>query len=524
MEPDLLQDIGVIIQQRQSKPLTPSTTNFTSNPNLNSAKYQNPKLGAAYNVFDGEELLEQSIRSIRPVVSYVVVVYQTQSNFGEACSSSLVSTLERLRDVEHLIDEIIHYHPQQNFTNKEKKYWVSARATGTDLGGARYFEVANPFFNEISKRELGRVHCLKAKCTHFMCMDTDEYYQRKELATVWSTMMQGDYDCVACKMRFFFKFPRCELYPRDEQNYVTAIFKLQFDMPLRLAHPYANLLIDPTRRMFGATKLLICRRDELEMYHYSFVRLNILSKLVNVTNRGNYTQEKLSAFIQEFPNWTPDRPLCHPHPYFASCFQKTRIVPNWFEIHLGAPYEWRLVDNLCVEKREKMLRACAVEHFKYRNFDDAGDLYIELSLSSHQRTTGTTIAASSADAGIIIALDPRLAHCANAATCRLKMKRYEECIELCNHIVNGKAEGMTTDGTRAKALYTRALACFSISEEKESKSKSHGAKNSIIGMLEQCVLDLETALTLQGNKPSSQVIKLLKKVKKVKNSKEKTNI
>lgn len=35
------------------------------------------KVGAAYNVFDGVELLEASIRSIRPVVSYVVVVYQT---------------------------------------------------------------------------------------------------------------------------------------------------------------------------------------------------------------------------------------------------------------------------------------------------------------------------------------------------------------------------------------------------------------------------------------------------------------
>ena len=49
--------------------------------------------------------------------------------------------------------------------------------------------------------------------------------------------------------------------------------------------------------------LLNCERHELEMYHYSFVRLNILSKLINVTNRGNYTQDKLNQFITEFPNW-----------------------------------------------------------------------------------------------------------------------------------------------------------------------------------------------------------------------------
>ena len=35
------------------------------------------KLGAAYNVFDGEELLEASIASLRPLVQYVCVVYQT---------------------------------------------------------------------------------------------------------------------------------------------------------------------------------------------------------------------------------------------------------------------------------------------------------------------------------------------------------------------------------------------------------------------------------------------------------------
>lgn len=35
------------------------------------------KVGACYNVFDGEELLEASIRSIRGVVQYVCVVYQT---------------------------------------------------------------------------------------------------------------------------------------------------------------------------------------------------------------------------------------------------------------------------------------------------------------------------------------------------------------------------------------------------------------------------------------------------------------
>jgi hypothetical protein len=59
------------------------------------------KLGAAYNVFDGEELLWRSIESIRPVVQFVVVVYQTTSNFGDAAASELMPTLQASLTFQH---------------------------------------------------------------------------------------------------------------------------------------------------------------------------------------------------------------------------------------------------------------------------------------------------------------------------------------------------------------------------------------------------------------------------------------
>ncbi len=52
--------------------------------------------GASYNVFDSEELLEMSIRSISLSCQYIVVVYQTTSNFGCPCSPDLVPLLHRL--------------------------------------------------------------------------------------------------------------------------------------------------------------------------------------------------------------------------------------------------------------------------------------------------------------------------------------------------------------------------------------------------------------------------------------------
>ena len=51
------------------------------------------KISASYNVFDGEELLEKSISSIRDSVDFISVVYQTISNFGNNCSPDLEDIL-----------------------------------------------------------------------------------------------------------------------------------------------------------------------------------------------------------------------------------------------------------------------------------------------------------------------------------------------------------------------------------------------------------------------------------------------
>ena len=76
-------------------------------------------LGAAYNVFDNEELLEASVRAIRGEVDFVAIVYQRTSNFGSPCSPELMPTLSALLD-SGLVDEIIEYTPRI-FTLEEKK-------------------------------------------------------------------------------------------------------------------------------------------------------------------------------------------------------------------------------------------------------------------------------------------------------------------------------------------------------------------------------------------------------------------
>ena len=54
------------------------------------------KLGVAYNIFDGEEMLPFSLKNLRPMVDFICVVYQTTSNFGNE-NPTLKKTLENLK-------------------------------------------------------------------------------------------------------------------------------------------------------------------------------------------------------------------------------------------------------------------------------------------------------------------------------------------------------------------------------------------------------------------------------------------
>ena len=292
------------------------------------------KLGACYNVFDGEELLEASILSIKDNVDYIVIVYQTISNFGQNCDKGLLPLLDRLVQ-KGLVQELVHYAPK-TFSNEEKKTLVSSRATGTDLGGARAEEIADTFFNELTKREIGRMACKNSGCTHFMSMDTDEFYLNDQLKSIKELVTERGYEGVLCKMRYFYKYPTVELIPRDELNYVAVLYEIKENMPFKLGSPYPYL-IDPTRKVDGLRLLYACERDELEMYHYSFVRKNISSKLLNVSNRGNYHQN-LHSFMEHFSKWKPNEPLHHPHPYFRELFKDSKIVSNYFKIDLGAEF------------------------------------------------------------------------------------------------------------------------------------------------------------------------------------------
>jgi hypothetical protein len=283
------------------------------------------KLGICYNIFDGEELLESSIRSVRAEAAFVVVVYQTRSNFGELKPRR--GSLARLMDVlarRGLIDEAVCYEPVRSFDDAARRELVCPQYSGaSELVGAQ-------FLNEAAKRELGRRRCVAAGCSHFMSMDCDEFYRGAELRAAKAMVEAAGDACVAsaCRMRLYVRGAHHELRPPDELNSVTMMCRA--DAPIRLGAARYPVLVDPTRRVAieDASQCLVLPRAVVEMHHMSLVRADIGAKLRNASNRANLDDD-VDAFAERFERWTPADGVLHPHPVLRQLFDSidTRADP-----------------------------------------------------------------------------------------------------------------------------------------------------------------------------------------------------
>ena len=230
------------------------------------------KLGVSYNLFDGFELLEGSIKQIRQHVDYVSVVYQTISNFGNPCDPELIPLLERLKS-EGLIDELFEYSPKIN------------------KGG---------HFNEIQKRNIGLALSQGAGCTHHMSMDSDEYYLPSEFESLKKTIIDGDYDSSYCQMQTYYKSWEYALDP-PETYYVSLIFKIKSDSNFVLMAP-SPVLVDPTRRMSPTEKHIVFERKDIQMHHGSYIRDNIRVKLTNSSASVNFTKD-IDKIVNHYNDW-----------------------------------------------------------------------------------------------------------------------------------------------------------------------------------------------------------------------------
>jgi hypothetical protein len=229
------------------------------------------RLGVSYNLFDGEELLEDSIKQIRSEVEHISVVYQTVSNFGNKCDPELVNMLTDLKE-RGLIDQLFEYKPI------------------IGVGG---------HYNEVTKRNIGLSLSIGAGCTHHMSMDSDEFYKPNQFKLIKTKMEEGDFDSSFCQLKTYYKERDVILTP-PEDYYVSLIYKITPDNSFVLGLP-CPVLVDPTRRM-NSGKHIIFTREEVQMHHMTYVRKNLRTKLENSSALMNF-KDRIDNLVKYHDEW-----------------------------------------------------------------------------------------------------------------------------------------------------------------------------------------------------------------------------
>lgn len=206
------------------------------------------RLVAIYNVWsDCLDLLEKSITNILPVVDAVYVVWSNVSNRGQ------------------LIPFTFKYnHHKVTFFHVEP------------------FNGHPPEQSETIKRNFGLNQAKKADFTHFLMMDSDEFYIQEEVMEERENI--GDLNGLVCGLRVYIKEPTlwCE-----DHTLVPFIQKITPDVSVGnfKSYPFAydenrHAHIDPTRRPSHKDKVA---KSSIYMHHFSYVRRDIDLKINNST-------------------------------------------------------------------------------------------------------------------------------------------------------------------------------------------------------------------------------------------------
>jgi hypothetical protein len=236
-------------------------------------------LGVAYNVFDGEELLGGSIKTIRRFADYVVVIAQEVSNFGKT-NNNLREQLSKLKN-EGLIDQIHWYEPEFEYNEDGS------------------IKISNGIENEQKKRQIGLDLCKVYGCRVFSSMDADEFYDDAQYEYALKDFIDGGYNSSFCQMQTYYKKPTWKLSP-PETYHVPLFYKIGCDtkFTFEFIPPYP-VTIDPSRRI-KAGYSRIFERNEIEMHHFSYLREDIESKIRN--SSAQFSREEQDKVIEHYNN------------------------------------------------------------------------------------------------------------------------------------------------------------------------------------------------------------------------------
>jgi hypothetical protein len=218
------------------------------------------KLGVSYIVFDGVELLEHSIRQIRQHVEYISVIYQKVSWFGKTLPTEDFNVLKTLLKTGQ-INELIEFTSFLPLNSKERSAIPTAK---------RY---------ETAKRQVGLNLCLRNRCTHYLCMDVDEFYDSSQFSKAKEQIIKYNYDVTAVRFINYVNIPT--LHRGYDSIRVPFICKISNSS--KMSNKFF-VKCDPTRGISGnTTKSHEFSSTDLTMHHMETVRKNLLLKYESTT-------------------------------------------------------------------------------------------------------------------------------------------------------------------------------------------------------------------------------------------------
>ncbi|MDX2000953.1 MAG: hypothetical protein SFW35_00845 [Chitinophagales bacterium] len=226
------------------------------------------KLAAIYNTFDGEELLEGSLKQIYPHCDEVIIVWQERSNIGQdhpLLSAFLLGLQSRYPKV-----CLLKYYPDLT------------------LAAA---------YNELRKRTWGVERAKQLQCSHYLFIDNDEYYEPEAFALAKNRIAQQCFDATACRLYTYYHSPIYRLSPL-ENYWVPFICKIKEGQRFGQGFP---VYADPTRGTLPVAHFYAFTEEELVMHHFSYVRKDIRAKLENSSARVNF--KNLNDLVRRFESW-----------------------------------------------------------------------------------------------------------------------------------------------------------------------------------------------------------------------------
>jgi hypothetical protein len=232
------------------------------------------KLGVSYIVFDGVELLEHSIRQIRQHVEYISVIYQRVSWFGKTLPTEDFNILKNLLKTGQ-INELIEFTSFLPLNSRDK----------SSIPTAKHYETA--------KRQAGLNLCLRNRCTHYLCMDVDEFYDSGQFSKAKEQIIKYNYDVTAVRFINYVNIPT--LHRGYDSIRVPFICKISNSS--KMSNKFF-VKCDPTRGISGNTaKSHEFSSTDLTMHHMETVRKNLLLKYESTT-RGIMERGRTAELVK----------------------------------------------------------------------------------------------------------------------------------------------------------------------------------------------------------------------------------